>query len=283
MSKLETMAYKMQPAGHEEPAPKRNYGKSDKRLCTAFEKWLQQHGKIVMADYNLAVKLTEGIMPSLDEIHSLLIRYQDNDIIDAGDFISAMYNKIPEKIIVFDVKQPLRFLGNNLRKDKTVINYGTLEEGFCEAKGTVINYGHIGGIFSDCPVINYNKIERIDADRIGPIINLGTIERLMQHSANGPFINLGVCNMYVQGEENEILRTFYKLKLVRRNKGPEIILTEDEYNKYPDLMNYFSELKVSFEKGRNDHNAAITAFKEFGEEPAKHIQKEILRRLGHNV
>ena len=216
---IEKLAYKMQPAGHETPQPKRNYQTSDKKLEAAFlyflEKWDDK-------ECNHPERMVKDIKANISEIHGLLVAYQDHEKIKyAGDFVSVIYNKAPDETIIFDLKlaTPINYLGKSLHKNKIIINRSTVGDYFgSEAEGTVINEGisqkdmgreatgpiiNLGetdenlGIWSKGPILNYDyagSIGSTNADREyithGPILNYGTTGELGA-LAESLIINLG--------------------------------------------------------------------------------------------
>jgi len=222
------MGYKFRGAGHEEPEGKRKYKEPDRTLEKIFVEWIkglppmsagiEDFYEECRRQYEVAVKIFEKHNFSQDEGHALFCKYQDYPQIQyAGHFLSAFYNHLPDKEIIFDIDMaiPSYFIAYRLKEGKLFINKGTtgLLTGQ-ESASPVINFGKIGvqsgtnataplinygecavlsGADSKSAVINYGKAElRMGQDAQGPVINMGEAERFMGCGAEGPVINFNV-------------------------------------------------------------------------------------------
>lgn len=190
MSKQEQMAYKMEPAGHEKPEEKRKY-KQEKGLAHAFVEYLNKFDDDLSAarNFSTASQMIRKLKPTVSEMHGLLIGFKDYENCKnwdhaAGTFASAVYNKVPDKEIVFDLElDEVDFVGYKLKKGKTIINKGALGWFFgCDSEGMVINRGEATselGAGARAPVINYGSAgESMGYYAKAQIINHGDAETI---------------------------------------------------------------------------------------------------------
>jgi len=195
---MSQLAYKFKGAGHEEPERKRKYT-SDIRLQEAFSKYLDN----VIVDgvgerYILALKLTRNIKASVEEVDALLVGYQGHrNFEQAGFFASAIFNSIPDKKIVFDVKleELVDGLCYELPKGKTFVNKANVGTIGFHSEGMIINEGEASEIaLPKGPSINYGTIDFIEVgpDVKGPAINYGNVSRI--GSTTEPFSNASLLN-----------------------------------------------------------------------------------------
>jgi len=325
----EQMTYKMQPAGHEEPAPKRNYGKPDSKLASEFEKWMTEFSRTAASYYGQidddfplyrsAEKAIQKLEISADQVHGLLLQYQDHPLINlSGFFISALYNKVPEKIIVIDTKlnHPDCYLGYKLAKDKTLVNLSELESemfGYY-AEGTLVNLGKIGDRFGSSslgPLLNYGiagdyfgvsagKGEYRETIE-GPVLNFGETGNCLGRAARCPVINFGktgerlgsenwtlVVNCGEAGDKMAWAATGKILPIKRPNGrvegGKGTIVYDNEL--FPKLGIYFEQMRAKFEKGRNDYKLALQALEKLGENPGEKVIQDIeaiLKRANYGI
>lgn len=308
--KTETLAYKMQPAGHDAPQPKRKYSQPDKKLELVLEKFLSRIDKVDESKkYKLAKDLLKNVEASVDEMHSLIVKYQDHrDVRRIGDFVSVVYNKSPEKIIVYDFDIPIDFLAGRLSKDKIFINRGSV--GFSvghDALGALVNqnltYSNFG-IYASGPIINYGLAGNPMGDRScglllnlgeadiqlgglggtnsGVLINMGKLLDLGVYS-QGLVINQGKCNvlrLLVPGGPILLLR---KIPTVTVQKD-RLTLQPAECKKIPELVNYLNNLKQKFAQGKSDYHKILPVLDELGPEPHIKIKNDIegiLSRAGY--
>jgi len=260
---LEQMTYKMQPAGHEEPSPKRKYSEPDKRLCLAFEKWLdREYITLAEDEYKLAESLIENLTPSVEEAHSLLISYQDDIRLtklkpfNQGLFISAVYNKSPEKEIIFDLELSRAFgcFAYKLPKEKTFVNLTDIGI-WCGqySKGNLINYGKTGANFGSSStgvVLDYGRTKSIGNDA-SLVISLGECELAQNNDVllyGGTSIQHGGLSFYASFDQPW---QKFDQKSRKLQAAP-----------MPRWQKYMAEIKQGLEKGRTDHHAAIDAIKD---------------------
>ena len=202
--------YHFKPVGHNTPDQKRNYPEPDPRLRKAFKEWFKEVEDVTIRDldeqvidfYNKALELTKDLEPNIPEAHSLLVAYQDHEKIEyAGLFLSAIYNRSPEKEIVFDLhlQNPPYGLGYKLRKGKRLINRGKAGIGLgYMALGAVINYDKAGdwlGYRAPGVVINYGKTGYgMGCGAPGVVINFGETGFGLGRGASEAVINYGKAN-----------------------------------------------------------------------------------------
>lgn len=205
MSKLEQMAYKIQPAGHDEQQPKRKY-ETPNKLKEAYEKWLTlnnyaNHDEVSDNQkkcFDNALELTKKLEFRLSDVNALLLEYID-DLKPhlTGLFASALYQRIPEKEIIFDlqIEQALDFVGFALPKDKTLISKIRTGEdlGTCAA-GTIINTSFSGLSLG------------LGQSSTGIIINYGKTTEYACTGAKSLIINYGICgDHFADGAKNIII------------------------------------------------------------------------------
>lgn len=241
-SKLEQMAYKMQPAGHEEQQPKRKYTAPDKRLAEAFDKWKSEPTK-PLNYYKRALNYTKGIEASVEEAHALLYARQDDPkIYDSGIFISAIYNKSGAKEIIFDMdlETNVNFLAYNLRKDKTFINCSDSVGLHCGkiSKGTLINYGRL-------------SLVGFGSNSTGKILNYGYASMMGSHSNFA--INLGECGSINYGG--------FVLNFGETDHIDASRVLDDRLPISPERRARMNYLKNELEKGRTDYRIALAVLK----------------------
>jgi len=256
----ELMGYRFKGSGFDAPEEKRKYEEPDKRLQEAFEKWLSLGYKRDEYKYDAAIALTKKTKRDIGEAHSLLIRYPDKSE-GAGIFLSAIYNKAPERCIIYDLDlpNPPMMLGYRLRKDKILVNKGTVESALgVHSQGVIINCGtakSLAGINSDALVINYGDTYMgLGAKSKGIVINCGTTT------------NISDANIVIAVKNPDQIANLNKF------------LPEHICRKIPELIEYLEEIRK-----RTD---TVAALKELGNNPKKTIEdriKDILKRAGHEI
>lgn len=202
-SKIELMTYEMKPAGHDKPEDKRKYEKPANDVSKAFEQWLVGLPGMATLDdykgrfYSKAADLIHNIEIDLGSAHALLLYYQDHPKIQsAGLFISAVYNKVPDKEIVYDLEidKEIDYLAANLKKDKTFVS--RIPAGYNmgdSATGTIVNYSeaaHWFGAEAKGLVLNYGSAGETAGHHCNAIINYGSTEDQLGQYADTA-INLG--------------------------------------------------------------------------------------------
>lgn len=250
---MSQLAYKFKGAGHDEPERKREYVEPDSRLSEAFEKWAAtlvfNHEK----DYERAVELLEGIDATVEEAHSLLIKYQDHkEIRQSGMFISAIYNKVPEKVIIYDLDVPVDFLAFKLNA-KTFINNGTTKNNMgIYAQGNIINNGA--------------TYDQMGAYAKGNIINNGTTGAYLGVCAKGNIINNGTTD-YAMGLE-------VKGNIINIGKAPVKKTTS-----IPELKQYLDNLKIQLTNPNMDE--VLKVLETLTEEKLSKDITDILKRTNY--
>jgi len=321
MSKLETMAYKMQPAGHEEPPKRRKYEKPPSKLRKAFESWFtfetpydEMRDRDFKQYYELALKLTENLEIRLDDAHALLISYQDHpNITSAGLFVSAIYNKIADEEIVFDLPLDVHInnLGYKLAEGKLLISKADTGNALGRASlAPVINYGQSGfqmGHSSKAPVINFGIcMNRMGDYAKNSIVNLGVCR---YESGNFRYselaINFGTCGPQFGWESKKLIINCGKAEytfapgmvegLIIAIEDPESfasfayknaskLLKAEDCMKIPELVKYVQDLKERLEKGRTDYKAIKDVVQELSQPKVIRSNIEaILRGHGYDV
>jgi len=322
MTGLEAMAYKMQPAGHDKPSPRRKYSKPDLQLANAFEKWINsvKEGKPAIDDFQRIEDYTKELHPSLDELHSLMIHYQDHSkVCVAGMFLSHFYNKMPEKIILHDLDIGLRFVGYLLAPEKILVNLGKMgtQCGY-QARGVIINAGEIGrdlgsvmepdlagnksysilvnlgkvgdyaGGNSDALIVNVGEAgEKLGWDATGPVLNFGSCgKELGCHSRYvSILVNTGKADYNVGCESDGILISATPAEWKETRKARKVI-DSDEYLKIPELVKYVDHLRAMFEPAKQDWKLALKAVEQLGTGAKDKITQDILdifRRANYDV
>jgi len=214
------MSYKFKGSGHEVPEEKRKYQKPStykepsSELKKTFEKWLEscQHSTSGFdAGYDQAKQVLNGIDAQVAEAHGLLIAYQKiKNIEKAGFFVSAIYNKAPDKEIVFDLslEKSIQGLGYELAEGKTLVNTSKRVASLGEkSSGHIINLGSVEDLAKDAVkglYINEGEatyFATLDV-KDGIYVNKGEAECFASGSddasegygpLNGTFLNFGVC------------------------------------------------------------------------------------------
>lgn len=284
---LEQMTYKMRPAGHDAPQPKRKYAAPDRKSKLLFEEWLNavDRTKAFLSRgwlneiYERTLDLLENHAPSPEEVHSLIASHQDSPAIHAaGVFLSAVYNKRPEKVFVFDIDfKSLNCVGFDLPAGKTLVNIGTAGHSFgYQASGNLVNMGKIeGGRFGPDMkglAINYGKVEKDFAiDPEGTAINLGETKREFSREIDGCIIDYQASNfMHYEGPYLHSLTT-----LEHEALKSEKTVWYGHTKITPEIRQYFENLRQKLETGRQDYRKAVEVIKELGPQPGKRIQKDV--------
>lgn len=321
MSKSEQMTYKMEPAGHESVPNKRKYEKPESRLIEVFENWFRElpsAGKILdevleKREYDKAVEMTKEIRPTFADANALLLAYQDRPKIkSAGLFVSALYNRVKERELLFDLDlpTPVNYLGFKLPKDKVLINKSKVGSWFgYDASGPVINYGQAqdhAGCGSKGLVANYGiTVGSLGLDSSGLLLNLGktstgfgilskgiaanfgTAAHFFGDEAHGILINAGRAEVFAPKMPQAIMIALENpIKHGHRLASIEAkyLLDSNTCKKLPKLVNYINNLWNAFEDGIEDYHKVLAAFEKVG--PAAKIRQDIsdiLRKGGWNV
>jgi hypothetical protein len=155
----------------------------------------------------------------------------------------------------------------------TIINYGKTANSMGHAgSGPVINYGETGDYMGNAgsPLHAYGHSGVTDEERWAErlVINLGTVGEAMGSTSMGPIINfgtsekeLGRCShgITVNAGKAVIGHNFGHVILIKDaeeiwdRKGPKSIFSETDCRQIPELLDYFDDLKVLLDAGRNDY------------------------------
>jgi len=268
---LERMSYKFKGAGHEEPEGKRKYEKPSAPLRKVFEKFLEMQPNDHDEAYKMARYLTRKLKIDLHEaqflLHDCPERTKAGGATWSGIFISAIYNRHPEKYIVFDfdAENPPVKLGFKLSRDRVLINRGTVDSFLgLRADGLIINCGEASGLIgfnSKATVINYGSAGMgLGNKNEGLVINCGEAES----------IGTGISTVLAVKHPDNYSDIGSKGKT----------LLEEQCAKMPELIEFLNTFKKKLDK---DH---IAALKELGNNPKKTIEdkiKEILKRNGYEI
>jgi len=315
------MGYRFKGAGHEEPEGKRKYVPPSQKLKQAFENWLRTADDSVYDDHNtyhkedVARKVTEFIIgmvkskPTIEELHSLLYHYQDHaNIKRTGAFLTTLYNRAEDKIIVFDVDigKKIKELGWNLAKGKILVNKMPVGHDLgSDSKGIVINYADAGdmagaGLYDTGVLINYGKISTNNIASPGNSseglwVNAGEVSNLGDRELNGPIINFGKADnigndaydesTIINAGECEALgdKTGGRVLMIKKPakdadlSSARLVLDERRCAENPALVKYINNLRNRVEAGRTDYKEAINLVKRL---TRKKIEKDLERILG---
>jgi len=271
---IEKLVYKLEPAGHEEPPQKRKYDHSQKysKLAQCFERWREEPKPPF--DSGVFFALAESCLTdvfSAEEAHAFFLTRQEEIETEDGFFLSAIYKRAPDPIIIFDLEMDLDYFGYGLPKGKTLINFGKVYRSAAyNSNGTFINYGKIylsAGAYNKGLIINYAPWDELypAEETEGPFFNLDTKFR---HVAFGT----RACKL-------SYLSKYLQISVMQG----EPVFTN---SKHQELLQYIDMLKSEFEKGRKDYKKVLKALQQLGKDPTKKINKDIediLRRAGYNV
>jgi len=256
--------YKMQPAGHEAPAPRRKYPEPDSKLAEAFENWLKtvkdkRHtgGRYETIDeirdkYIEARNAVRGLDCTIDEAHALLFKHRDNSRISfAGLFLSAVYNLSKDKEIVLESIIPeIEEIGYKLTADKTLVVYPQSSCAGYHSAGNLILYGDSKYAAHDArgaAVINYGKAYKpCDVSDV-LFVNLGEINYDIRYIRKGVALNYGLIKLEKDWHP--------------KAHQPLFLLQAGEYQNrnFEDWMYYSSWLEgVSVVLGVKDESAELT-------------------------
>jgi len=311
---MSNLTYKFKGAGHEEPEGKRKYEKPNRRLAAIFEEWLKA-AEMDMLDRDensrepptatsyIRDKLA-GCPCTVAEAHGLLIKYQDHPKIkEAGTFLTLIYNRAKDKVIIFDVDIGARInsLGHELAKGKCLVNKSNVGEHFGScSEGLIINYGEAGDYCGDStegPFLNYAKCRDVAARAAEELwINAGETMSF-GYEANAPLINFNRASTFgVQAKSEatlinaghcKLLGDFAEARIIAivnphsyKDTSSKFKLTEADCNKIPRLVKYFGNLKQKIEEGRTDHNKAISVMENLNAQTMEENLERILALSG---
>jgi hypothetical protein len=246
--------------------------------------------------------MLKNIKPTVDEAHSALIAYQHHPKIRyAGLFVSALYNLVQDKIIVFDVDLDvdINYLGYKLDWEKVlvnrskvgnlmgydasgvVVNYGKCGDFMGDrASGVVVNYGEVGdwmGLWASGVVVNYGKCGDFMGDRAsGVVVNYGEVGDWMGLWASGVVVNYGKAGCKMGNKSSGKIIAINNPESFGNLIATKLVLKEEECRRIPGLIEYFDKLKIDIEKCRNDERLISEMFSPHG---IYRIEKDIDRFL----
>lgn len=289
---LDQLAYKMQPAGHEEPEKRRKYPEPDKRVADALENFLDTYTFIFVEDNKPRIEAyvrisaqVRKLQVQLQEAYGCVLKLQDHpNIASAGLFLSAVYNNLTDKVFEYDLDLPLRGFGYCLAEGKIIINKGKLghDAGYF-AQGHIINFGEAKeiGAYSSGILINYGKAASIGWPSGNIAMNFGEITEFMA-TGNGIVINAGVAH-----KMHDAFGIGLAIKKTERHyaqkEGPGQFLNEEECSKMPELFEYVENIRKAFEPSKHDLSTVIKAVDSNPVWKIKQDVHEILRRHNYNV
>jgi hypothetical protein len=283
----EVLNYEFKPVGLKVKTERRECVKVENELYKVFKKWLDEFKYDVWweeKNYEKAVNMLKNIKPTIDEAHSALIAYEDHSNIKyAGLFVSAVYNLVEDKIIVFDVDLDvdINYLGYKLGKGKILVNYGGVGDfmGYW-VSGVVINYGKVGdsvGNLASGVVINYGKVgDSVGNLASGVVINYGKVGDWMGFSASGVMVNYGKVGRNMCWNASGKIISIKNPASFGYLKNAELVLDEEECRKIPGLIEYFDELKNKLDEGRNNPELLLGIF---GDNPSDKIKEDISKLI----
>ncbi|MBI4182182.1 MAG: hypothetical protein HY520_04420 [Candidatus Aenigmarchaeota archaeon] len=312
---IERATYRLPPAGHGVPPRGREYPAPDKKLRRILDTWLEAEGWEHDSD-DFALEITKELDLQLAEVHALLLHYQAHPLHDEmGRFISALYHRVPERVIVFDLEleKPPSWLAYHSPSGKVFINTSTLggATGW-GASGPVINMGRDSEAVTDCssaPFINYGEIsayplrqalgpdenatiaERASSllinlgvirpplftgkESSGVIINYGTCPAYLGFQSSAMVINCGQAGDYMASAAKGIVLAVREPKSVGLKSEMELYLDQGRCARIPELGVYLETLRERFERGRGDSDAAVRALDDLGPHPEQRIRQDI--------
>lgn len=305
---IESMAYGFRKTGQQEQKvlqQKECSESTDLRdLSAAFNEWLVYLRETMrknpfknLSDNKLweaAVSQAKDLNASFSSINAFLVMHEStSDFVDnAGIFASALYNKLEEKVLVFDFTIPgIDYIGYRV-DDKTLVNLKSIGRLFgAYANSTVLNYGNAGSplALGSKAVVDYGSAADSVGTLAGFVIELGNGGTVIGAQAYGPVIDFsGKAWFAGQGsssftivphQQKDLLLFAGVIRAVTTRVDGIICFSPEEYSRMPELQNYLLSLKRDFEAGRHDYNKAISAIERLGPEPGKRIHDDIANIL----
>jgi hypothetical protein len=229
----------MKSVGLREPLVERPAVKKENPLLNSLKEYLQMDFEEtdVEDDYNWSENLLKGLENLLvADAHAAVIALQDdNNIWNAGLWLSAVYNRSPDKLIVYDLQLPEdktpAYLGYRLNEDKVLVNSRNAGDwmGYY-ASGVVINNGNAGnwmGYYASGVVINNSNAKLgMGEYASGVVINNSNAKLGMGEYASGTLICLKDPKGYS-----------------RNLSEARLVLREQQCSQNPALIQYLIELR----------------------------------------
>jgi hypothetical protein len=241
---------KFKPTGHRRPVHRpRDYDKNvNDALGKAFDKYLgmcRNFSRMVRTTeecYKTSLECIEGIIFTLDEVNWLALKHRTADQHglgerDAGAFISACHNTLPDKLIITDIDMD-EYLGIYLPEDKTLVNTGSL---------------YILGMHAEGLIVNLGDVRILGSQLQGAAINYGCVSDFMGSSSfeNSLIANCGEAEKLGFGCRGRFLAVKNPIK--DPSIDPLFIhsssLTEAECAEIPELSEYLNNLRTDLETG----------------------------------
>lgn len=286
-------AYKFVPSGHGAPTQRKSYAEPPRELRDEYEKWLDEI--IVIEEplnfrqekelYDAALEIAKKLNPSVEEAHSLLVSYQGREKgYWGGLFVSAVYNTVPERDIVFDLvlDNPPNSLGYELGYGKRLVNLGNVESNLGDyAAGIVVNYGTTGGAAHQSSgfVLNYGNTKNLAIGASGLVINMGKA-LFMCDAATGIAINYGdISSDFFGFDRAKGIAIFPHEQRSLGDISKALVFNESRLKQNPDLNNYINDLRRSLEECRDDYRKLFSFLDGLGPNPEKTIEMHLKRLL----
>jgi len=303
-------AYKMQPAGHDAPAPRRNYADPDIRLKNALHKYLdlavkirdkEKYAPVHHSLFKCANSCVESIQATPAEAHGLLLarEFNEQEKEFAGLFVSAIYNKSDAQEIVYDLDVDVNDLAYELPEDKAFIHMGCGIEKYkagrrerfgLEAKGILVEYRKSESCFSAyqsqiSPTLTYGLDSCVQT---GKICSPRALCVSVKDNLNVTGYEASCAGRISMGYETRDWKansgTWYDLSLF--DIYP-IYATYPVYYGYyvfnnkktyavPEVRAYVDNLISQFGLGRDDYRIAVETVRKLGTRPHEKIRRDIV-------
>ncbi|MBI4182184.1 MAG: hypothetical protein HY520_04430 [Candidatus Aenigmarchaeota archaeon] len=289
----ESAAYRFPPAGHEPPRRRARHREPDSKLARIFEQWLDGQTDFLSDYYKtrgiekgqyLDILKTMGELSSttsIEEAHSLLLRFQDHpNVRAAGLFLSAIYNRGPATDIVFDLdleNSPL-MMGYGLPRSKIFINRTAIGTYESSSGGLFINYGKTNiswghDTFKKTMMVNYGETSDFLSSLQGLLINLGQTGfdfRCLDHGIALNFgeagsemgstaeagtitVNAGVAGTNFAKDTAGYVIAMKAPRSFGTTSDSRLLLGEPACLSRRGLVSYLGEVRDALERGRTDY------------------------------
>lgn len=259
------IVYAVKPTGHETPESERKVIVPNRELENVLNLWLrvaESKGTRRQEDevYHIAVDMIHGLEKvTVEEANALLLAQCAQMSKRIPLFVSAVYNHLcDEAIIDFNLTMPTppQWMAYDLKEGKVFVNRGVLGDstGF-NAKGTLVNYGRVGGFFGNKALLVLNLGEAGDSLGYwggvgeGVTINYGTAGST--HMYRGlTFVHAGNNPVQICGDDGSKIFAVQQTKTDERCHRP--LYNQEWCAQRPFLAYYFEELRQALERGRNN-------------------------------
>lgn len=308
---IEQITYGIKTVGHDNPEPERRIMQANDPVGKALEQWLEslkeRDGTKVDQKYSRAVVGIKDISVTVEAAHAaVLARVAHPRIHEAGLFLSAVYNKVPDEVIVFDLDlgRELRGLGYNLPASKIVIfaaKTSPVDVNAYRAYGIIINYGHLRVVSSpgllerksSClTLVNYGTVGIMALYGVEVGINFDTIDdTYLMYSSFARIMNFGnmkkigsmhsgaiVINTSKQSPEVAEPHGGLMINLKRNKQVVQIAGTDGPFKRrcnMPDLVALVNTIMQDFSPGKQDYQKAVIAVKKHARTLGAQIGTEV--------